>query len=71
LTRSFPSWNSLVFVNANLYDGSGLCQLTADHYLSDTWTVSGLVMTNFGAARSDFGSLPQSANFLINAARYF
>jgi hypothetical protein len=59
------------FVNTDLYDGSGLFQLTADYYLSDTWTVGGLVMTTFGTARSDFGSLPQSANFLIKAARYF
>jgi hypothetical protein len=59
------------FVNTDLYDGSGLLQLTADYYLSDHWTVGGLVMTNFGRARSDFGSLPQTANFLIKAVRYF
>jgi hypothetical protein len=28
------------------------------------------VMTNFGTGRSDFGSLPQAANFLLKAARY-
>jgi hypothetical protein len=29
------------------------------------------VMTNFGSARSDFGSLQQSANVLFKVARYF
>lgn len=59
------------FVNTDLYDGSGLLQLGADYYLSDTWTVGALVMANFGSARSDFGSLPQAANFLVKVARYF
>lgn len=59
------------FVTTDVYDGSGLLQLTADYYLSDTWTVGALIMTNFGAARSDFGSLPQAANFLFKVARYF
>ena len=58
------------FVNGDLYDGSGLLQLTADYYLSDHWTVGALAMTNFGRARSDFGSLPQTANFLVKVARY-
>ena len=38
--------------------------------LSDHWTVGALAMTNFGRARSDFGSLPQTANFLVKVARY-
>jgi hypothetical protein len=59
------------FVTTDVYDGSGLLQLTANYYLSDTWTVGGLIMTNFGATRSDFGSLPQAANFLFKVARYF
>jgi hypothetical protein len=58
------------FVNADVYDGSGLLQVTADYYLSDTWTVGALAMTNFGGRRSDFGSLPQAANFLVKVARY-
>jgi hypothetical protein len=58
------------FVNVDAYDGSGLLQVTADYYLSDTWTVGALVMTNFGAERSDFGSLPQAASFLLKVARY-
>jgi hypothetical protein len=59
------------FVNTDVYDGSSLLQLTADYYLSDTWTVGGLITTNVGAAHSDFGSLPQAANVLFKVARYF
>lgn len=59
------------FVNVDLYDGSGLLQISADYYLSDHWTVGGLVATNFGRARSDFGSLAQAANFMFKVARYF
>jgi hypothetical protein len=58
------------FVNTDVYDGSGLLQVNADYYLSDSWTVGALAMTNFGRRRSDFGSLPQAANFLVKVARY-
>jgi hypothetical protein len=54
-----------------VYDGSSLLQLTADYYLSDNWTLGDLITTNVGAAHSDFGSLPQAANFLVKVARYF
>jgi hypothetical protein len=66
-----PNLELTAFVNADVYDGSGLFQIAADYYLSDHWTVGGLVMTNFGSARSDFGSLQQSANVLFKVARYF
>jgi len=59
------------FVNADVYDGSGLAQISADYYLSDHWTVGGLVATNFGPVRSDFGSLSQAANVMFKVARYF
>lgn len=59
------------FVNTDLYDGSGLAQLTADYYLSDHWTVGGLISANFGSARSDFGSLASAASFMVKVARYF
>jgi hypothetical protein len=58
-------------VNADTYDGSGLLQISADYYLSDHWTVGGLIAANFGPARSDFGSLTEGANFLFKVARYF
>jgi hypothetical protein len=59
------------FINTDLYDGSGLVQLTADYYLSDQWTVGGLISANFGSARSDFGSLASAASFMVKVARYF
>ena len=59
------------FVNADTDDGSGLLQISADYYLSDHWTVGGLIATNFGPARSDFGSLAEAANFMFKVARYF
>jgi hypothetical protein len=59
------------FVNADTYDGSGLLQISADYYVSDHWTVGGLIATDFGPARSDFGSLTEEANFLFRVARYF
>ena len=65
-----PNLELTGFVNSDLYDGSGLLQITADYYLSDHWTVGALAMTNFGRAKSDFGSLSQAANVLIKVARY-
>jgi len=59
------------FVYADLLDGSGRVQLTADYYLSDRWTVGGLVLVDFGARRSDFGSLPQAGSVLARVTRYF
>jgi hypothetical protein len=59
------------FINDDVEDGSGLLQISADYYLSDHWTVGGLVSTNFGAARTDFGSLAQAAGFMVKLARYF
>jgi hypothetical protein len=48
-----------------------LLQISADYYLSDHWTVGGLIANNFGRPRSDFGSLTDAANFLFKVARYF
>jgi len=59
------------FINTDLYDGSGLLQLSADYYASDAWTVGGLVTANLGTSRSDFGSLPQAWNLRLKVARYF
>jgi hypothetical protein len=66
-----PKLELIGFVNADLYDGSGLMQISADYYLSDHWTVGGLVAANFGSARTDFGSLAQAGNFMFKVARYF
>lgn len=55
----------------DLRDGSGFVQLNAQYNLSRAWTVSGLVSGNFGARRSDYGSLPIAGSALLRVARYF
>jgi hypothetical protein len=59
------------FVDADLLDGSERIQLSADYYLSDRWTVGGVVLVDSGARHSDFGSLPQAGSVLLKVARYF
>jgi hypothetical protein len=59
------------FINTDLYDASSLVQLTADYYLSKSWTVGALLVSNLGRARSDFGSLPQAGSALLKISRYF
>jgi hypothetical protein len=59
------------FVNTDLADGSSRIQLTADYYLSDRWTIGGVVLAELGGRRSDFGSLPQAGSVLLKVARYF
>jgi hypothetical protein len=58
------------FVNADTRDGSGIAQITADYYLSRDWTAGALIDVNFGARRSDFGSLPQSTSVLAKLSHY-
>jgi negative regulator of sigma E activity len=58
------------FIDVDLHDGSSLLQFGADYYLSDHWTVGGLLIGYAGARRSDFGSLPIGATFLVDFARY-
>jgi hypothetical protein len=59
------------FVLADAADGSERIQLAADYYLSDRWTLGGVVLVDVGARRSDFGSLPQAGSVLLKVARYF
>jgi hypothetical protein len=59
------------FVNVDLRDGSGQAQGEADYYLSNAWTVGVLAAGDFGAPRSDFGSLPASYSILLSFRRYF
>jgi hypothetical protein len=66
-----PNLEITGFVSADLYDASGLVQVTADYHLSNAWTVGGLVIADIGRAHSDFGSLPQAASVLFRLARYF
>lgn len=59
------------FINADLYDGSSLVQVTANYHLSNAWTIGALATADLGRARSDFGSLPRAASVLFRLARYF
>jgi hypothetical protein len=54
----------------NLYDGSSLTQLSASYDLSAAWTFRGYVSTNIGGARTERGSLPQSATAILQIVRY-
>jgi hypothetical protein len=59
------------FIDADLTDGSTRMQLGADYYLSDRWTIGGLLLVNSGGRHSDFGSLPQAGSVLLKVVRYF
>lgn len=59
------------FAETDLIDGSTRLQLGADYFLSDKWTIGGLVLVDSGARHSDFGSLPKAGSVLIKMVRYF
>jgi hypothetical protein len=58
------------FADTDLTDGSTRLQLGADYYLSDRWTIGGLVLIDAGGRHSDFGSLPQAGGVLLKVVRY-
>ncbi|HEY2275507.1 MAG TPA: hypothetical protein VGH61_08400 [Steroidobacteraceae bacterium] len=58
------------FAETDLADGSTRLQLGADYYLSDHWTVGGLILLDSGGRHSDFGSLPQAGSVLLKVVRY-
>ncbi|HYK99946.1 MAG TPA: hypothetical protein VEU78_02045, partial [Steroidobacteraceae bacterium] len=58
------------FAETDLTDGSTRLQLGADYYLSDRWTVGGLLLIDAGGRRADFGSLPQAGSVLLKIVRY-
>jgi hypothetical protein len=58
------------FAETDLNDGSTRLQLGADYYLSDHWTVGGLILLDSGGRHSDFGSLPQAGSVLLKVVRY-
>jgi hypothetical protein len=58
------------FAETDLADGSTRLQLGADYYLSDRWTVGGLILLDSGGRHSDFGSLPQAGSVLLKVVRY-
>jgi hypothetical protein len=66
-----PKLELTSFVDADVLDGSERVQVTADYLISDQWTIGGLVLAQFGARHSDYGSLPQGGSVLFKATRYF
>jgi hypothetical protein len=66
-----PNLELTGFINTDLYDGSSLVQVSADYYLSRTWTIGAQINADLGSRRSDFGSLPQPVGILFKLARYF
>ena len=58
------------FAETDLADGSTRVQLGADYYLSDRWTVGGLILLDTGGRHTDFGSLPQAGSVLLKVVRY-
>jgi hypothetical protein len=66
-----PKLELIGFVDHDLGDRSGLLQLSADYYLSDTWTIGALVSVDFGPRQSDFGSLQGAVSLLFKVARYY
>jgi hypothetical protein len=58
------------FAETDLTDGSTRLQLGADYYLSDRWTIGGLILIDAGGRHSDFGSLPQAGSVLLKVVRY-
>jgi len=58
------------FAETDLSDRSTRLQLGADYYLSDHWTVGGLILLDSGGRHSDFGSLPQAGSVLLKVVRY-
>lgn len=59
------------FALVDAYDHSGIAQLSADYYVSDTWTLGAQGVKYFGSRRSDFGSLGTSYSLLFSIAHYF
>jgi hypothetical protein len=59
------------FISDDLYDGSASVQVEGDYYLSNHWTISGLLNNTLGSRHSDFGSLPAERLIQLKVARYF
>lgn len=59
------------FMLVDAHDRSGIGQLSANYYLSDSWTLGALGIKYFGSRRSDFGSLGSSYSLLFSVAHYF
>lgn len=70
--RAFtPDLELGAFAFVSLLDGSVLSQLSASYYVSDAWTVSAYASGNFGASRTERGSVPERGNAILQLTRYF
>jgi hypothetical protein len=65
-----PDLDLSAFAFVSLLDGSVLSQLSANYYLSDAWTASAYVAGDFGAGRTERGSVPQWGNVILQLTRY-
>ena len=59
------------FAFVGLIDGSVLSQLSFSDYLSRDWTLAAFISANFGAPRSERGSVPEAATLTLQITRYF
>jgi hypothetical protein len=59
------------FALVNADDGSTLTQLSAIYHLTDRWNVGAYLSGNFGAPRSEHGSVPQAESAILQLIRYF
>ena len=59
------------FTFISLIDGSSLSQLSANYYLSSSWTIGAYASATLGGPHTERGSLPQSHSFILQAVRYF
>jgi hypothetical protein len=65
-----PHLEFSAFAFVNLLDGSVLSQLSASYYVSDVWTTSAFVSSDFGDGRTERGSFPQRGNVILQLTRY-
>jgi hypothetical protein len=65
-----PELELTAFAFVSLLDGSVLSQLSANYYLSGTWTVSAYVAANLGDGRTERGSFPQRGNAILQLTGY-
>jgi len=59
------------FAFISLLDGCVLGQLSANYYVSGSWTASAYASANVGDSRSERGSIPQRGNLTLELTRYF
>ncbi len=66
-----PDLELSAFAFISLLDGSALSQLSANYYVSSSWTASAYASGNIGNSRSERGSFPQRGNLTLELTRYF